>query len=41
MFLQVVADGIGVLVSDLKKSLPVVAAENGIFITVKWKNAKK
>ena len=42
MFLQVVADGIGVLGSDLrKKSLPVVAAEKGIFRTASMKKRKK
>ena len=41
MFLQVVADGIGVLGSDLKKSLPVVADEKGIFRSASRKNFKK
>ena len=41
MLLQVVADGIGVLGSDLKKSLPVVADEKGIFRTTSKKKCKK
>ena len=38
---QVVADGIGILGSDLKKTLPVVTAENDIFRTALMKKCKK